>query len=115
MRLYADRVSCENVDPDPVAVPISRPLPLAEELRRLVRVELSRRAADDGEESFEEADDFDEDDDELEFVTKYTVRDMAPDGPDQVDAAPPRDPRKKEEKNASAVEASPSEVDQAEK
>ena len=57
----------EWFDPDepPVAVPVrfSRPANLTEQIRAVIRGELSRQAGNQGHESFEEADDFDVDDD----------------------------------------------------
>lgn len=52
-------------DPRPVEWPtgLSRPPSLQDEIKRFVRMELSRQAADQGVESFEEADDFDLDED----------------------------------------------------
>lgn len=49
----------------PVAIPLGfqRPPTLEETIKRLVRGELSRQAADTGQETFEEADDFDVGDD----------------------------------------------------
>lgn len=57
----------EVVDQTPVSVPSgwSRPEPLADTIRRMVRAEVSRAAAAEDMETFEEADDFDcEDDDD---------------------------------------------------
>lgn len=55
----------EVLDSTPVALPVGfkRPLSLNEQIRRLVKNELSNRAAAVGAESFEEADDFDCEDD----------------------------------------------------
>lgn len=56
----------EYVDPTPINVPIhlKRPDTLAEQVRRLVRGEISRQAQAEGHETFEEADDFDTGEDE---------------------------------------------------
>lgn len=55
----------ELLDATPVAraVEFRRPPTLQEQIRALVRGELSRQAQEQGQESFEEADDFDVDDD----------------------------------------------------
>lgn len=55
----------EVPDTTPVEAPIhfSRPLTLAQQMQRMIRTELSKQAVDDGQESFEEADDFDVDED----------------------------------------------------
>lgn len=52
-------------DPQPMALPpgVAKPETLAETIRRLVRNEISARASDLGHETFEEADDFDVEDD----------------------------------------------------
>lgn len=66
----------EILDPTPVAMPVGfhRPPSLAEQVRRLVRTEFSRQAAALGEETFEEADDFDCGDDP-ELKSKYELDD----------------------------------------
>lgn len=55
----------EICDSTPIETPlhINRPMSIAERVRSLVQGELSRRAAEQGHESFEEADDFDVGDD----------------------------------------------------
>jgi len=62
-----DHDGSEHVDPVPMAVPVGfrRPPTLAEQVQRLVRGEMSRRAELEGKESFEEANDFDVDDDQI--------------------------------------------------
>lgn len=78
-------------DPRPVEVPIAfqRPLSLQDEIKRFVRLELSKRAAAQELESFEEADDFDVDDEDPLPVTPYEVREMSPEAGDD-DADPPK-------------------------
>lgn len=74
----------EIPDQTPVEVPLSfkKPLTLAEEVRRMVRNELSQVAENQGAETFEEADDFDvEDDDDLAFMSPYEILEMSDDGP----------------------------------
>lgn len=63
----------EYGDPVPMAPPVgmSRPLTLAEQIRSMVRRELSDAAHSQGFETFEEADDFDIDDDPLDPHTPY--------------------------------------------
>lgn len=62
-----DEKGREILDPQPLAVPagFKKPAPLADQVRRLVRAQLSDIAASQGYESFEEADDFDVDDEPL--------------------------------------------------
>jgi len=67
----------EILDPTPVAIPagFGRPESLHETIRRLVASEISTRAADRGEESFDEANDFDVGDDDLP-LTQYELTEM---------------------------------------
>lgn len=55
----------EILDPTPVDFPLNfkRPMTIQEQIRTFIRQELSQTAAAQGEETFEEADDFDVDDD----------------------------------------------------
>lgn len=71
------RVEGEHPDPVPFEVPgMERPLTLREEMRRFVREEISRAAVQTGLPSFEEEDDFEVDDDDTDFTTKYTLREL---------------------------------------
>lgn len=67
----------ETPDPTPVAWPagVRRPETLAEQIRRMVRLHVSQMAQEQGFESFEEADDFDSDDDD-EFRSPYELTEM---------------------------------------
>lgn len=96
MRFFEKQYDSEGreiPDPRPMAVPFGwdRPLTLAEQIKRMVRVELSREAAANELESFEEADDFDVDEDMPEFTSAYEVRDLIPEEP-TANAAPPAAP-----------------------
>lgn len=76
----------EYPDPTPVHIPgksdIPPPLTLREEMRRFVREEVSRAAANHEVETFEEADDF-EIDEEPDLTTPYSVRYLTqPDAPE---------------------------------
>lgn len=74
-------------NPKPFFVDVTpRPLSLKEQIHRLVRNELSVAAADRGFETFEEANDFEVDDDfEVEEpISDYTVVDMQPEFLDNV-------------------------------
>jgi len=91
-----DEYGREIPDTRPVAVPHGweRPLSLTDQIRRMVRGELSRQAAEDGDETFEEADDFDVDEDPEPF-SAYEVPEAAPEvlgGVRDVDADPPPSP-----------------------
>lgn len=55
-----------------------RPPDLAAQIRALIRHELSRSADAEGLESFEEANDFEIEDEEPEVLTQYELADMAP-------------------------------------
>lgn len=63
----------EIPDPKPVEVPagFKRPETLAEQVQRLVRTGLSQAAARQGAETFEEAEDFDVEDDDFDPSTPY--------------------------------------------
>lgn len=69
----------EILDPTPVArtVGFERPPSMQELIQRYVRTELSRQAGQAGEETFEEADDFDVDDDP-ELKSPYEVDEGLP-------------------------------------
>lgn len=64
----------EIPDPTPVSLPVQtkRPLPLADQVARLVRSEMWNRSLSDDAETFAEADDFDVDDD-FDPRTPYEV------------------------------------------
>lgn len=61
------------MDPTPVALPVGfkRPETLAEQVARLVRIDLSRRAGAAGFETFDEANDFDVPDDPVDPSTPF--------------------------------------------
>lgn len=61
---YQPKNVTEVLDATPVSLPLrfSRPVPLADQIRNAVRVEFSQYAEDKGYETFDEAEDFDVDD-----------------------------------------------------
>lgn len=66
----------ELPDPKPVALPLGakRPESITEQIRRLIRGEMSRQAVEEGNESFEEANDFDVDEPDAELHdTEYQL------------------------------------------
>lgn len=69
----------EIPDPTPVAVPAgwARPPSMEELIRRHIRVEMSRQAADQGLETFEESDDF-EVDEEGDPLSPYEIPEAPP-------------------------------------
>lgn len=77
-------------DNTPVEVPInlSMPLSVPEQIARGIRLELSRQAQSRGMESFDDADDFDMDDDDLPF-SPYEIIDMKPE--EVIPSEPPKD------------------------
>lgn len=87
----------EIPDNTPMVAPMRRQPSLTELIRASVREEFSRQAHEAGMETFEEADDFDVDDDEPELESQYVVVDTMADGPEgeTFDAAPPPDPKKR--------------------
>lgn len=71
-----DKNGREIPDPEPIAVPLrlrGRDT-LKDQVQALVARELSARAAEAGEESFEDSEDFDIDDGELPPMTPYEIR-----------------------------------------
>lgn len=73
----------EHVDSTPMALPVGfrRPPSLIEQMRTMIRNEMSEAAARSGRETFEEANDFDVDDDPDDPTTPWEV---AADGDDEV-------------------------------
>lgn len=67
----------EFPDPTPVEMPLgfSRPPTLQEEIQRIIRIQMSQQAQAEGFESFEEADDFDVDEDP-DPLSPYEVSEM---------------------------------------
>jgi len=63
----------ERPDPTPhsALVEEEEPLGIREELQRFVRMSLSRQAADQDMGTFDEEDDFEEDEDEIDMLTPY--------------------------------------------
>lgn len=80
MAEYTKGFKEEIPDKKPVALPVGfeRPEPLESMIARLIRVE-SVRAGQQGLETFEEADDFDLDDEEGNLVSQYQMTDMQED------------------------------------
>ncbi len=86
-------------DPTPVEVPLNahKPISLQEEIKRFIQTEISNQADKDGHETFEEADDFEEDplDADIMPLTAYELTTLQTDveGPPQSlegdPAAPP--------------------------
>lgn len=72
----------EDPDQRPVDWPLNlkRPLTIQEEIQRFVRVEMSQRAQEHGHESFEEADDFDVEDED-EWQSPYELMEMQEERP----------------------------------
>jgi len=89
----------EIPDPRPISVPagLTRPPTLSEQIKRFIRSEMSRQAVQEEKESFEEADDFDvdEDPDPLSIYELPEGVVEAPGGRKDVDADPPPDPQEK--------------------
>lgn len=75
----------EEVDDTPVAMPLRfrnmGPLERRDEIRMLIREALSEAANVGGMETFEEADDFNIDDDEPEMVSPYEMIELTPEYP----------------------------------
>jgi hypothetical protein len=86
----------ELPDPTPVSVPagFARPIALHEQIKRFIRTEMSRQAVTEEKESFEEADDFDVDE-EGDPLSPYEIPEGLPERPQgrlDLDADPPPHP-----------------------
>lgn len=77
-----DQRGWEIPDPTPLEVPLhwKRPPTLQDTIRQFIRTELSNQAVDQGAESFEEADDFDMDE-EPDPLSAYEMREMQEESP----------------------------------
>ncbi len=79
----------EDIDCTPMVLPsnMQRPPSLEQEIARFVRTELSARAAENENDTFEEANDFTEDDPDVLDLTPYELAVLEPD--ELGDPAPP--------------------------
>lgn len=75
MKAKLDKNGHEVPDPKPLSIPMGykRPETLQEQVQRLIRSSMSEYAALQDAETFEEADDFDIEDDELDPSTPYEM------------------------------------------
>lgn len=102
--------------PVELAVPEDRPLSLREEMKRYIREMVSQTADQRGEETFEEADDFEVfDADELDLEhSPYEIMEMAPEDLPSADEDPKDSPESESESQAekppSQAEPAPSEA-----
>lgn len=73
----------EILDPTPIALPVgmSKPESLESKMRRFIRTEFSRQAQDQGMESFDEANDFDMDDEADLPLTRYEAHELIDEEP----------------------------------
>lgn len=85
----------EAVDPMPheLAGPELAPPTLREQIQNAIRSEISLIAEDRGLESFDEADDFEEDDPEADMLTAYQMVLMTPENDEDLEGAPPERPQ----------------------
>lgn len=120
MARYDEEGRFEIPDPRPVAVPagMRRPLTIQEEIKRAIRAEMSQVAADQGFETFEEADDFEVDEDP-ELSSPYELVEAAPEWPGgvkDVDADPPGKPdaSRKAQDDPGSSESAPTTPDPSE-
>lgn len=83
-----DEKGREIPDPKPLEMPfgLNKPESIEDMIRRFVRQEASRAAQNSGMESFEEADDFEVDEEEIdEAPTRYMIPEVGPEGPESLD------------------------------
>lgn len=78
MKAQFDEYGRQIPDSTPVDVPLQfkRPLTIEERIQNGIRTYMSSMAVQEGKESFEEANDFDVDDDEGDFLSQYEMTDM---------------------------------------
>lgn len=107
-----DEKGREIPDPRPMEMPLGlrKPESMEEMIRRFVRVEASRIAQKEGMETFEEADDFEvEDDDFSDAPTQYMVPEVGPEGPESLDGVVQAKPDQVESPEPETVENSETE------
>lgn len=90
MAEYTADFKFEIPDQTPMEIPLGfkMPMSLADQIRQMVRTQLSAQAEAQGEETFEEADDFEIDEDPSP-ISVYEMQDMAPEFARERDASPP--------------------------
>lgn len=90
-----DKNGREVPDPTPVAIPLAYRggETIEQKMQRFIRQQLSQRAAEAQHETFEEADDFDVDEDP-ELTSPYEIRDAVPEFIAERDPSPPPEPGK---------------------
>ena len=103
-----------KLDVTPVEVPLEfrNPPSIKEELQRYVRYEISRIGQEEGYESFQEADDLEEED-EPEWTSQYEVVDMEPESEESLDgtSTPPTAEAGEEPASSPASDAQAAEAD----
>lgn len=75
---YFDSQGRERPNPQPVEIPLHmrREVSIDEKMKQIIRTQMSIEAARNQQETFEEANDFDIDDDDEDILTPYEVMDM---------------------------------------
>lgn len=73
---YLDEKGREMCNPKPLVVHsgLKRQEPIRDQIKRVLRQELSRQAHEQGFETFDEANDFDIDDEDPDFLTSYEIQ-----------------------------------------
>ncbi len=82
-QILAERIWTEDLDTTPMAAPVGadRPMTLQEEIQRFIKTEISQAAEDKQMETFEEADDFEEDDPDHVDLTPYNLTQLQEEEP----------------------------------
>lgn len=98
----------ELPDPTPIDVPLNwkRPPSMQDLIKQHIRVEMSRQAADTGMETFEEADDFEVDEDP-DPLSQYELREMAEERPKPRVEAPQEKPAEQPKADVSTSNSTP--------
>lgn len=103
----------EPIDNTPVEIPTRLRLPQSrtDQMRAFIREEMSRQSAEQGHETFAEADDLEPDDEEAMPYTPYEMQELEPPSPpasvQEREAQPPVDPAASSEGNPSATPEAP--------
>jgi len=89
---YFDELGRERPNPQPLEIPLHlrREVSIDERMKQIIRTQMSIEAARSGTETFDEANDFETDDDDLDdLLTPYEVQAMKPESIDPDKPLPP--------------------------
>ena len=116
MKAKFDKHGRQKPDPTKIEVPLEFQAPpsMRDQIREVFAQELSKVASENGQETFEEADDFDIPEDDAfdqEFASKYEVSEMQSEYVDVQPSNPPPQPAKADESSHAKPKDSTQETD----